>query len=395
MTYALEGILVLDFGANLAGPFGPMILGDLGAQVIKIEEVGTEARTMGRGSSFFGCQRGKRSLAIDLKTPEGTEVIHKLIARADIIHHNLRVGVAERLKIDYATAKRLNPRIIYCHTTGWGSTGPMASWPGWDQFGQAIGGIEWHGGGMEHGNPPMWYRYGQCDATNAMHSVQAVLWALYHRDKTGEGQLVETNIINGGVTLNSDLFITKDGPASRPVIDKEQRGLGPLYRLYETKRGWILLACLTPEEWMKLTEALREANLAQDSRFATPQGRKQHASELSALLESVFIQKTAEEWFRTLDAHKVPVEISSETYWKDMFDDPDAINSGFVVEYEMPVYGRLKQIGTWVEFSDTPGRIWGPPPLLGQHTVEILQELGYTANDARNLKGKGVVTFPE
>jgi crotonobetainyl-CoA:carnitine CoA-transferase CaiB-like acyl-CoA transferase len=126
MANALEGLQVLDLGANLAGPFGPQMLGDLGANVIKIEEVATQARTMGRGSSFFGCQRGKRSLAIDLKSAEGTDILHRLIARTDILHHNLRVGVAERLHYDYTTAKALNPQIIYCHTTGWGSTGPNA-----------------------------------------------------------------------------------------------------------------------------------------------------------------------------------------------------------------------------------------------------------------------------
>ena len=181
MPTALEGIRVLDLGANLAGPYGPQTLGDLGAEVIKIEEIATQARTMGRGSSFFGCQRGKRSLAIDLKSPEGTEILHRLLRRIDILHHNLRPGVAERLHYDYPTAKGLNPSIIYCHTTGWGSNGPNADWPGWDQFGQALGGAEYHGGGVEHGNPPMWYRYGQCDAVNAMNSVLGVLQALWHR----------------------------------------------------------------------------------------------------------------------------------------------------------------------------------------------------------------------
>ena len=394
MSYALEGIRVLDFGANLAGPFGAMILGDLGAEVIKIEEVQGDARTMGRGSSFFGCQRGKRSLAIDLKTPEGTEVIHKLITTTDIIHHNLRVGVAERLKYDYATARRLNPRIIYCHTTGWGSTGPNATWPGWDQFGQALGGAEHHSGGGEHGNPPMWYRYGQCDAVNAMHSVIAVLQALYHRDKTGEGQMVETNIVNGGMTLNSDFHFTKDGPFQRPAIDPEQRGVGPLYRLYRTKEGWLQVACVKPEQWARLAQALG-GGLAQDSRFATPEARRANADELAAALEKAFLSKTADEWQRLLDAAGAPAEVSRETYAQDMSHDPDATASGWVAEYPMPGLGLLKQIGTLLELSETPGRIAGPPPLLGQHTQEILAELGYPSEYGQELKQRGVVTYPE
>jgi crotonobetainyl-CoA:carnitine CoA-transferase CaiB-like acyl-CoA transferase len=371
MTYALEGIEVLDFGANLAGPFAPQMMGDLGADVIKVEEPWSDAHTMGRGSSFFGCQRGKRSLAVDLKTPEGTEVIHKLIARADVVHHNLRRGVAERLKYDYETAKALNPSIIYCHTTGWGTTGPNADWPGWDQFGQALGGAEYHGGAAEHGNPPMWYRYGQCDAVNAMHSLLGVLQALYHRDRTGEGQKVESCIVNGGMTINSDLYLTAAGPVARPVLDADQRGLGDWYRLYETAEGWIVVACVTADERARLQALVGDGQL-----------------------EDAFRGATAAEWVSRLDAAGVPAEISRPTYATDIFDDPDAVEQGWVVSYDHPEVGRLHQIGTLLQLSSTPGRIAGPPPALGQHTVEILGELGYSADDARALKDERIVNFP-
>jgi crotonobetainyl-CoA:carnitine CoA-transferase CaiB-like acyl-CoA transferase len=368
---ALEGIEVLDFGANLAGPFAPQMLSDLGARVIKVEEPWTDARTMGRGSSFFGCQRGKRSLAIDLKTPEGTEIIHQLIARTDIIHHNLRPGVAERLKYDYETAKRLNPAIIYCHTTGWGSSGPNADWPGWDQFGQALGGAEYHGGGCEQGNPPMWHRYGQCDAVNAMHSLIGVLQALYHRDRTGEGQKVETCIINGGMTINSDLYLRGDAPSPRPVLDREQRGLGDWYRLYETAAGWITVACVTELERSRLRTLIGDMPM-----------------------EDAFRTATAAEWITRLDEAGVPAEICRPAYAREMFDDPEAIETGWVVSYDHPQVGRLEQIGTLLELSATPGRIAGPPPALGEHTVEILSELGYGETDAVGLKEKRIVNFP-
>jgi crotonobetainyl-CoA:carnitine CoA-transferase CaiB-like acyl-CoA transferase len=374
MRHALEGIEVLDFGANLAGPFAPQMMSDLGAGVIKIEEPWSDARTMGRGASFFGCQRGKRSLAIDLKTPEGTKVVHDLIARVDVIHHNLRPGVAERLKYDYETAKRLNPTIIYCHTTGWGSTGPNADWPGWDQFGQALGGAEYHGGGCEHGNPPMWYRYGQCDAVNAMHSLLGGLQALYHRDRTGEGQYVETCIVNGGMTINSDLYLRSDGPVERPVLDAEQRGLGDGYRLYQTADGWIAVACVTEDERARLIGLVGEGSTAVEDTFRTA---------------------TAEDWVARLDAAGVPAEISRPTYAQDIFDDPEAIAQGWVVAYDHPEVGRLEQIGSLLQLSATPGRIEGPPPALGQHTIEILGELGYSTDDARALKEKRVVNFPD
>jgi crotonobetainyl-CoA:carnitine CoA-transferase CaiB-like acyl-CoA transferase len=382
MTNALEGIEVLDFGANLAGPFAPQMMSDLGASVIKIEEPWSDARTMGRGSSFFGCQRGKRSLAIDLKTPQGTEVMHRLIARADIIHHNLRPGVAERLKYDYETAKRLNPSIIYCHTTGWGSTGPNADWPGWDQFGQALGGAEYHGGGCEHGNPPMWHRYGQCDAVNAMHSLIGVLQALYHRDRTGEGQFVETCIVNGGMTINSDLYLRVDGPSDRPILDAEQRGLGDWYRLYETADGWITVACVTDDQRDRMRRALGVA----------PEGGP--GGRASDALEAAFRRATATEWQARLDEAGVPAEISRPTYARDIFDDPEAIDKGWVVAYQHPEVGRLEQVGSLLELSATPGRIAGPPPALGQHTIEILAELGYSADEATVLKDKRIVNFP-
>lgn len=298
--------------------------------------------------------------------------MHQLIARVDIIHHNLRPGVAERLKYDYETAARLNPTIIYCHTTGWGSTGPNADWPGWDQFGQALGGAEYHGGACEHGNPPMWYRYGQCDAVNAMHSLLGVLQALYHRDRTGEGQRVETCIVNGGMTINSDLYLRTNGPVERPVLDGEQRGLSDWYRLYETAKGWIAIACVTEEERARLAAIAGESSL-----------------------EDAFRTATAEEWVARLDAAGVPAEISRPTYAQDIFDDPEAIEQGWVVAYDHPEVGRLEQIGSLLQLSATPGRIAGPPPALGEHTIEILRELGYSIDDARALKENRVVNFPE
>jgi crotonobetainyl-CoA:carnitine CoA-transferase CaiB-like acyl-CoA transferase len=383
MTNALVGIEVLDFGANLAGPYAPQMMSDLGASVIKVEEPWSDARTMGRGSSFFGCQRGKRSLAIDLKTPQGTEVIHRLITRADIIHSNLRPGVAERLEYGYETAKQLNPSIIYCHTTGWGSSGPNADWPGWDQFGQALGGAEYHGGGCEHGNPPMWHRYGQCDAVNAMHSLIGVLQALYYRDRTGEGQMVETCIVNGGMTISSDLYLRSDGPSERPVLDVDQRGLGDWYRLYETKDGWITIACVTDDQQDRLRRVLEiDAGSGTDG-------------SAGSALEVAFGRATALEWQTRLDEAGVPAEISRPNFSQEIFDDLEAIEKRWVVAYDHPEVGRLEQVGSLLELSSTPGRIAGPPPALGQHTVEILAELGYSAKDAALLKDKRIVNFPE
>jgi crotonobetainyl-CoA:carnitine CoA-transferase CaiB-like acyl-CoA transferase len=228
----------------------------------------------------------------------------------------------------------------------------------------------------------MWHRYGQCDAVNAMHSLIGVLQALYHRDRTGEGQMIETCIVNGGMTINSDLYLRSDGPSERRLLDLEQRGLGDWYRLYETADGWITVACVTDGQRDRMRGALGIA-------------REQGPNEPVDSLEQVFRQATAAEWQVRLDAAGVPAEISRPTYAADIFDDPEAIEKGWVVAYQHPEVGRLEQIGSLVELSATPGRIAGPPPALGQHTIEILAELGYTADEATVLKDKRIVNFPD
>jgi crotonobetainyl-CoA:carnitine CoA-transferase CaiB-like acyl-CoA transferase len=242
----------------------------------------------------------------------------------------------------------------------------------------------------------MWYRFGMCDTANAMYSVHAVLLALYHREKTGEGQLVQTNIINNGPPLNSDFFLTKDGPSPRPVIDKEQRGLSATYRLYQTKKGWIQLAAVKPAHWQALVKSTGLPEPATDRRYASAKERDQRRDELSNIFEPVFMQRTAEEWFQTLDAAGVPVEVSSETYGEEFFTDPDAAKSGWIVEYDVPMVGKTKQFGTLMEFSETPGRIFGPPPMLrGQHTKEILRGIGVSDTEIARLKAEQVVAYPE
>ena len=196
------------------------------------------------------------------------------------------------------------------------------------------------------------------------------------------------------MVINSDFHLTADGPVERPVIDAEQRGLGPLYRLYQTASGWIQLACVTEQEWADLAAVVGDGVLLDDERFATAASRKEHADELSGWLEGELRTSTAAEWSVRFEKRGVPAEVSRETYASDMFDDEDTKNSGWVVDYQMPQFGLVKQIGTLVELSETPGRIAGPPPLLGQHTVEILAELGYSAQEAETFKERGVVHYP-
>jgi crotonobetainyl-CoA:carnitine CoA-transferase CaiB-like acyl-CoA transferase len=387
LAHALEGIKVLDIGNFLAGPFGPMLLGDLGAKVYKLESPeGDQMRPI--TMPFNGCQRGKFDVCADLKTPEGLEIAHRLIRSVDVVHHNMRPGVAERLGVDYATAKRLNPKIIYCHTTMWGSDGPRSTWPGFDQLGQSSCGLEYELSG--EGNPPVWYRFGMCDQACACQSLVAVLLALYWREKTGEGQLVDTSIVNGGVYLNSDVWAGPDGPFVRPRLDHEQTGIGPLYRLYRTSDGWIAIAVLTERDWERLVEVVPA--LAGLSKVALADARDDPS--LAALLETAFAGGTSAAWFGALDGAGVPAEIADPEATTSWFDAPDLVAAGLVADYEHPEYGRFRQVGHVVHLSETPGKIWGPPPRLGEHSREVLDEIGYSGVEILRLRELGVTTWP-
>jgi crotonobetainyl-CoA:carnitine CoA-transferase CaiB-like acyl-CoA transferase len=393
--HALDGVLLIDFGQYLAGPFGPMIIGDLGADVIKVEPVTGDGMRM-VNKPFFGCQRGKRDIALDLKTERGHEIALELIERADIVHHNMTAGVAKKLGIGYDDCVRVNSDVVYCNTWAYGLEGPLARFGGLDPLFQAATGIEHEAGPVREGNPPLYLRFGMTDTANAMLSVIGCLTALYHQRRTGEGQELWTSLLDGAAVLAADALLVDGEPAHRPRLDRGQHGFDACYRLYATADNWIQIAAVKPQQWMGLCAALGLPELTEDPRFATADARRVHRTELEALLASRFEARTAITWSRRLDDAGVPNEVPIDTREGELaLFDADNERLGMVAEYTHPLMGRLRQFGSLIDFSDTPGRIAGPPPLVGEHTREILGWLGHSDDDIERLKQGRVVYWPD
>lgn len=392
--HALEGVLLVDFGQYLAGPFGPMIIGDLGADVIKVEPVTGDGMRMVNGP-FAGCQRGKRDIALDLKSERGHEIALRLVERADIVHHNMTAGVAKRLGIGYDDCKRVNADVVYCNTWAYGLEGPLAHFGGLDPLYQAAAGLEYDAGPVHAGNPPLYYRFGMTDTANAMLSVVGCLAALYHQRKTGVGQELWTSLLDGGAMFASDALLSNGDAVPRPRLDAEQTGFGACYRLYNTQEGWLQIAAIKPAHWEALCRALHVPELVEDERFATATARDEHRQQLEAIFTPIFMTRTAIVWSRALDDAGVPNEVAFDTKAGEyVLFDADNERLGLVAEYEHPRVGRMRQFGNVIDFSETPGLVHGPPPQQGQHTREILDWLGYGDDDIQQLKDDGVVTWP-
>jgi crotonobetainyl-CoA:carnitine CoA-transferase CaiB-like acyl-CoA transferase len=395
MRGPLEGVVVIDFGQYLAGPFGPMVLSDLGADVIKVEPLtGDGMRFVSQ--PFFGCQRGKRDIALDLKHEKGHEIALQLVARADIVHHNMTAGVAKRLRIAYDDCKAVNADIVYCNTWAYGLEGPLAHFGGLDPLYQAAAGLEYEAGPVREGNTPLYLRFGMTDTANAMLSVVGCLAALYHQRRHGEGQELWTSLLDGGAMFSSDAMLVDGAPLPRPRLDREQCGIDALYRLYPTVDGWIQIAAVTDEHWRGLCGALGAPELADDARFADRVARAEHREQLEALLVPRFATRTAIVWSRALDDAGVPNEVAVDTKAGEyVLFDADNERLGLVADYEQAKVGRMRQFGRLIDFSDTPSVIDRPPPMHGQHTQEILAWLGYRDDQMQQLKDDKVVTWPD
>jgi crotonobetainyl-CoA:carnitine CoA-transferase CaiB-like acyl-CoA transferase len=387
----LAGVTVLDLGLAVAGPFGTQVLAELGARVIKVNTL--RDRFWFTNHIAMCCNRDKESIALDLKDPEGMAVLRRLVAQADVVQHNMRYEAAERLGVDYASLRAINPALVYCHTLGH-EQGPRQAHPGNDQTGAALAGTTWLDGGLDQDGRPIWSCTSLGDTGNGFLSALGIIQALYDRDRTGEGQFVRTSILYAHLLNASTAWVARDGGAvgERQRPDAEQYGWHALYRLYRTADGsWLCLAAVTQRDWAALGRAVERPDLTEDPRFNTPQARSVHDAELVAQLTEVFAGRTAREWFAVLDGHAVPCEISDPDYVLRLFADPEAHRRKAVSAFRHRVVGEMSMAGLYFDLSDTPGVIQGPPAWPGQNSRAILGELGYSDAEIEKLIESRVV----
>jgi crotonobetainyl-CoA:carnitine CoA-transferase CaiB-like acyl-CoA transferase len=380
----LEGIRVLDLGLAIAGPYGTQLLSDLGAEVIKINA--PYDTYWHRNHIAYVANRGKRSIALNLKDPKAKAILLELVKTADVVQHNMRYDAAERLGVDYESLRKIKPDLIYCHTRGHES-GPRQAMPGNDQTGACLAGVQWEDGGMSRGGKPMWSLTSFGDTGNGYLSAIGMIQALYHRARTGEGQFVDTAIVNAHLLNCSYAIAFPDGQAvDRPRLDGGQSGFDALNRLYETADGWICVVAATEEHWDRLWIATGEESLGADPRFNSAQGRKSHDRDLCGVLQEVFKTRTAAEWSVVLDEAEVPCEVSDPNFALKLHDDPEMIARQLVTTCQHQYVGKLDQIGLLFNFSETPGTIQSPPLIVGEQTDAILHELGYTDDQIATLE---------
>ena len=374
----LDGIRVVDLTSYIAGSYAAMMLADLGADVFKVESLaGDSFREL---PGFVGWNRGKRSIAVDLKTPEGRTIVERLATGADVVMENMRPGVADRLGVGHAHLRALNPRLIYCSTTGFGSTGPYVDRPGFDPLLQAMSGVQALQG---FGGDPQYLRVAINDYYAAALTAQAVLAGLFVRERTGQGQRVETSLLHASLALQSGSVI--DYPGKQSVFRDN-----PTYRLYRGSDGeWFFVAVGNQAFWVKLCAAMDMGELADDPRFASWLLRLDNREILLPLLEKRFAEQPRAHWLATLAAHDIPA--APVQTLKEFMDDPAVRHHEMIREYDHPELGRLRLMGFPLVFSGSPTRDPGRPPLLGEHTEKVLGDLGYDAAAIEDLKQRRVI----
>jgi crotonobetainyl-CoA:carnitine CoA-transferase CaiB-like acyl-CoA transferase len=381
----LDGILVLDFGAYMAGPFANRLFADLGARVIKIEEYGGDPMRGPQLSSFLGVQRGKESIAVDLKSAEGRRIAHDLARRADLVHHNLRAGAMERLGVGWEDLRALNPRLIFCHSSGYGNDGPWSKLPTFEPLHSALTGMLVRTGGA--GNPPDHYLT-HMDYGCGLTSCAMVLAALVERERSGIGQYLEVPQTGAGLFAMSDVYGTADHRIETFPLDRGQRGHSPANALYQTADGWVVVACYSEREWTGLCRALG-LDAAGWPSFAEVRNQALNASPAAAMICAAMLELSKAAALRRLRAEDVPAASPEPFSPAEVIAEPTLRSRGVIVTEDHFDAGEVAEVGHTVRFSNASRWNLRPAPVTGQHSVTVLRELGRSeAEIARLIESK-------
>ena len=396
MPGPLEGLRVVDLSRILAGPYCTMMLGDMGAEVIKVEQPGSgdDTRTWGppwvgdQSAYYLAINRNKCSLTLNLKHERARELLEQLVARSDVLIENFKAGGLAAMGLGYERLRQVNPRLVHCSITGYGPDGPYSSRPGYDFIAQGMGGIMSVTG--EPDGQPMKVGVAIADLTTGMFACSSILAALRHRDRTGQGQHLDVSLLEsvvawlinvGSAYLLAGVELPRYGNAHPNIVP---------YRLFKARDKWFIVATGNDRQYYALCEVIGRPDLAEDTRFRFNPDRVANREALEAILADVFATRDAEDWTQALLAAGVPSGPVNSV--ADVFADPQVLARQMLIELRHPTLGTLKQAGFPYNFSTTPAEPRRHPPLLGEHTDEVLRDLlGLGPEQIAHLRGEGAI----
>ena len=396
MPGPIAEVRVLELAQIMAGPACGLMLADLGAEVIKIEKTagGDDTRKFlppdinGESAAFMMMNRNKKGLALNLKEQEGINIFKKMVEQSDVVIENFRKGTLEKLGIGYEDLKKINPKIILCEISGYGRTGPYADKGGFDLVAQGMSGLM-SITGESSDKPPMKVGAPLTDITAGILGATGVLAALINRDKTGKGQRVDTSLYEAGIvhTYWQSAIAGATGKSPGPLGSAHP--LTAPYQAFKTKDNWITIGASNQNNWMNLLNAIERVDLQEDDRFKDNNSRMKNLEALAPILQEELLKKTSNEWIKIFDEKGLPCgPINSIT---EMYNDPHTLDRKMVIEVDNKKAGKSKAIGMPIKFSDTNANTEIGAPNFGQHTDEILIQFGYSAEQIKDYKDKGIV----
>ena len=388
----LSGIKVLDLSAVVLGPMAAQYLGDMGADVIKIEppegditrSIGPR-RSAGMGALFLANNRNKRSVVLDLKDAEGQAVLHRMVEGSDVLLHSIRTSSAARVGLSYPALSARNPRLVYCHVKGFSDAGPYAGRPAYDDIVQALSGLAMLQ--VIAAGEPRYVPSIVADKVTAVHAAYAIALALFHRERTGLGQEVGVPMLETMVAFNSAEHLggfVFEPPVGKMGYEPVRQGMR---RPFKTKDGYLCVLPYTDANWRRFFELVDRPDLTVDPRFGTQAGRQGNLELVLGELAQHLATRTSAEWLAVLDAADIPHAVVNDL--EDLLADPHLASTGFWRMVEHPTEGTLRLPANPIEMSASPPSIQRPPPRLGEHTAEVLRSFGYDAATIERLANRG------